>query len=144
MLILLSAFLVICAVSVLGYSMAGWTRFEKRWRDILLGAMLPRGDDRPGVRDLDLREFWILFERHAPPLVRIGLRAATWFLTFLPLFSRGCRRPFFRLDPDSRDRFLNAASSSRFYIVRQLVMTVKTFAAFAYFCDPEVRRRYGC
>ncbi|MBI5524984.1 MAG: hypothetical protein HY897_01475 [Deltaproteobacteria bacterium] len=143
MLLLLSAIFVITLVSVLGYSMVGWAPFEMRWRDALLGAMLPGDGDRPGFDDIDLREFWAIYDTHAPPLVRIGLRAATWFLTFLPLFVSGCRKPFFRLDADRRDRFLRAASSSRFYLVRQLMMTVKTFAAFGYFSNGVVRGLFG-
>lgn len=118
-----------------------WLGFERRWCDALFGAMIPAAGGRPGVCDLDLAAFWALYDESSPPLVKLGLRAAVWVLTLMPICS-GRLRPFTSLDPAQRDAFLVAASASPFYPVRQLVMAVKTFAAFAYFQDAVVRRQF--
>jgi hypothetical protein len=120
----------------------GWLGFERRWCDALFGAMIPAAGGRPGVTDLDLAAFWRLYEECAPPLARLGFRAAVWILTLMPIVA-GRLRPFTALDAAQRDAFLVAAAASPFYLVRQLVMTVKTFAAFAYFHDAAVRARIG-
>ena len=119
----------------------GWFGFERKWCDALFGAMIPAAGGRPGLGDLDLRAFWELFDEAAPALARLGLRAAVWILNLLPLVF-GRFRTFSSLDPAGRDAFLAAAAGSRFYLVRQLMMTLKTFAVFAYFQDPGVRKRY--
>lgn len=116
----------------------GWLGFERRWCDALFGAMIPASAGRPGVCDLDLAAFWAQYEESAPPLAKLGLRAAVWLLTLLPIVF-GHLRPFTSLDPAQRDAFLVEASVSPFYLVRQLVMAVKTFAAFAYFQDAGAR-----
>lgn len=119
----------------------GLLPLERRWARALMGAMLPATPGGgPGIDALDLEPFWSDYERTAPPLVRLGLRASIWILTWLPLLSGRGLRPFHRLPAAQRDRLLCAWSESRWYLLRQLVMTVKVIVCFAAFRDPEVRR----
>ena len=73
--------------------------------------------------------------------MRAGLRPMLHTLVFLPVVS-GYRKPFFRLGPDERARFLTATASDPRYLVRQALTTLKTLACFAYFDDPQVRARF--
>lgn len=122
--------------------MTGWTRIERRWRDALLAALIPRVEESglPGLGELELASFWDVVEREAPSLVRLGLRTAVWCLTLAPILLIGRPRLFTGLDNGERDVMLNRAGSSRSYLVRQLVTTLKAFACFAYLRDPMVRR----
>lgn len=113
-----------------------WSSWERRWRDALLEAMIPGGHGLPPLTSLELGGFWREYQATAPPLVRFGLRASVWLLTWLPL---GKLRPFHRLPAAARDRWLNRAARSRFYLLRQLVMTVKMIACLAYLTDGDVR-----
>ena len=79
-------------------------------------------------------------EGEAPGLVRLGLRVAVWALTFAPLLLLGSLRLFPGLAPDRQDLLLQRAAGSRFYLLRQLVTTIKALACLAYFRDPRVRR----
>ena len=117
--------------------MVPWTRMERRWRDALLGSMIPRAGDRPGLGELNLTDFWTLYREAAPPVLRFGLRVAVWSLTWGALFAAG--RPFHRLEPARQDRLLERAAGSRWYLVRQLVTTLKLIACFAWLHDPKVR-----
>ncbi len=121
--------------------MKSWLGFERRWRDALFAAMIPRTPeaDLPGLDELDLEPFWEVMERQAPAMVRLGLRASVWLLAFSPLFLIGSLRLFPGLDPARRDRVLRRAADSRLYLLRQLVTTVKALACLAYLRDPEVR-----
>ncbi|MFA6032537.1 MAG: hypothetical protein WC889_06530 [Myxococcota bacterium] len=116
-----------------------WLGFEARWRDTLFAAMIPPSGGRPGLGDMELSGFWNEVGEAAPPLARIGLRVAVWLLNLLPLVTPGFFRTFSGLDADGRDRFLARISSSKWYILRQLLMTIKAFSAFAYFRDGNVR-----
>ena len=120
-----------------------WLGFESRWRDALFGAMIPPSGSRPGLANIDQTRFWGTLDQSAPPLVALGLRAAVWILTFMPCFMFKYLKPFNRLSADKKDEFISCATRSNWYLVRQLVMTVKAFSAFAYFSDPGVRKHFG-
>ncbi len=119
-----------------------WTPWERRWRDTLCAAMVPAtGDDLPGLESVDTGEFWREYERHAPELLRLGFRASVWALSLAPAVVLGKPTTFAGLAREDRDRLLEMVSSSRFYLVRQLPMTVKLLACFAYLRDDDVRTR---
>lgn len=120
--------------------MIPWTRFERRWRDALMAAVLPPAADGslPGLGDLDLDGFWRELRAAAPPVLRAGLRASVWALALAPLLL-GRRRTFLGLSADERDALLARAAGSRSYLLRQMALTLKTLACFAYFRDPAAR-----
>ena len=66
--------------------MARWLSVERRWRDALLAATLPRPEDgsRPGLAELDLGSFYEELDAHAPFMVRNGFRAEVWSLSLAP------------------------------------------------------------
>jgi hypothetical protein len=123
--------------------MRSWAAFERRWRDALFAAMIPRTaegtDELPGLSELDLTSFWHNLDRTAPPLLRLGLRASVWLLTFAPLLVLGTPRLFPALPAEKRDALLRRAAGSRLYLLRQLVAAVKALACLAYLHDPRVR-----
>lgn len=123
-----------------------WSERERRWRDALLTAVIPASalePEQPGLAEVDTEPFWSEMERAAPPLLRLGLRVAVWVLTWAPLLLIGRARSFGRLADSEQDRLLEQASSSRWYLLRQLVMTLKAIACFAYFRAPTARRRFA-
>jgi len=120
-----------------------WTTTEKRWRDSLCAAMIPDVDTGhlPGLHGVNLDSFWQEYERSAPGLLRFGFRAAVWALTFAPPALLGTVRTFESLNAEDRDRLLQKVANSRFYLVRQLPLTVKLTACFAYLRDDDIRDR---
>lgn len=121
--------------------MIGWTDPERRLRDALFAALLP-GDPEsglPSIAALDLRAFWEDLDRAAPPLLRFGLRGSVWALSLLPIVIVGVPRTFVGLDDEARQRFLDRAAGSGSFLVRQVLLTLKTVACLAYLRDPAVR-----
>jgi len=120
-----------------------WTRWERRWRDALCTSMVPSAPEQPlpGLDSVDTEAFWQEYERVAPDLLRFGFRAAVWALTFSPPFVIGKPSTFAGLEPEDRDRLLERISGSRFYLLRQLPLTVKLLSCFAYLRDDDVRKR---
>ncbi len=119
--------------------MQNWLAFERRWCQALLEAMIPSGERQPGIAAVDMAPFWPRFQAAAPPLLRHGLRASVWLLTWLPLIWPGCWRTFGGLNDERRDRFLVAVAGSRFFLLRQVVLAVKLVACLAGFHGPAVR-----
>lgn len=120
--------------------MIGWSEWERRLLASILETMLPSpGPGVPGIGELDLTEFWRRFEESAPPLLRIGLRGATWGLGLGAVFLLGRPVSFDALAPADRELLLERASESEVFAIRQMVMVLKVVASFAYFHDPSVQ-----
>ncbi len=120
--------------------MTHWTAAERRWRDAIAAAMLPRHGALPGFAEHSAPDaFWARLGEVAPPLLRHGLRAATWAITWAPLPI--CGRQFHRLAPIDREAFLRRFDESRWFLVRQLVLAWKLVACLGLLTDPAVRAR---
>lgn len=108
------------------------TGFEQRWCERLLQAVIPGPN---GLASIDLTAFWVRFQAAAPPHLRLGLRVATWGLSFAPLFI--CRRPLFRQsDPD-----VCLQRVAAWPVLMDLAEIVKVVACFAYFQDAVIQER---
>jgi hypothetical protein len=105
--------------------------------------MIPGRDDAPlpGLAAVDTAEFWREYEARAPDLLRFGFRASVWALSLAPPLLLGRVRTFEGLSPAERDELLDKVSRSRSYLIRQLPLTVKLMACFAYLRDDDVRTR---
>ncbi len=105
---------------------------ERRWADALFDALL-------GRPIADRSRFWTTVAAAAPPLPRLGLRAAVHLLTFLPLSQRRFRRPFFALASDEQLDCVEAMAAHGLLTVRQAVSTLKVIACLALFEEPAMR-----
>jgi hypothetical protein len=121
--------------------MHGWSLPEREVRDALFAAMIP-GDPASGLpplAEIDLTAFWTELGRAAPLLLRLGLRATVWALAVLPVLVLGVPRSFVGLDDEARQQFLDRAAVSGSFLVRQMLLTLKTVACLAYLRDAKVR-----
>ena len=111
-----------------------WTRIERKWLDALFSATL-------GIDATIQIDFWIQFSDAAPSELRWGLRATTWVLTLMAVFATG--RPFHWLRLERGAELMSRWNMSRWYLVRQLVMTLKVVACFEYLGRADVRQELG-
>ncbi len=120
-----------------------WTRRERRWRDALCAAVIPPPADGelPGFSALSTGEFWREVDQVAPPLLRLGLRGAVLGLALCPPVVIGRLTTFDRLTPEEQDRVVTRVGQSRWFLARQLPMTLKLMACFAYLREADVRAR---
>lgn len=116
--------------------------FEQRWLLSILKALLPSRADQPGFEAVNFSEFWPLFKQAATPLLVFGVRAATWFVFWTPFYWIGRWRNFNQLSPDEQDRVINRAATAKFFLVRQMLNTLKIVACFAYFREPLLRQPF--
>jgi len=127
-----------------GASGLEWLGFEQRWVESILAATLPARpeDEMPGFSDIELDDFWERFLEWVPLHFRIGLRLATWVVTFWPILTLRSFRTFHGLSDERKDEILRSIEHSRFFVVRQATFVFKTTAGFAYFREPETQRRF--
>ena len=111
--------------------------FEEAWARAVLAAMFPV-DDLAREKSYGGRFAGIIAS--APFEAAVGLRLALLMVVLSPLFVMKRPRTFVGLAPDAKERVLDALLSSSMYMVRQLVMALKTMGAILYAHDPEVRR----
>ncbi len=120
---------------------AGWMPVERRWLAALLAAMLPARRDWPGLGELELAPFWETFSKSAPLTLRFGLRTTVWVLGLSPFFLLRRPRTVSGLSDEERDRLVALAASSRLSLLREVVMTLKLVACFAYFHDSDLEAK---
>ena len=125
--------------------MRHWFKFERRLRDDVMNAMIPRwasADDEeglPGIEDLDLEPFYERLGSKAPRMVGLGFQAAVWLFLIAPLIWLGSFRPFRKLPSSRKQKLLERVAVSKLYVVRQMMMVLKTLACLAYLRDPVIR-----
>lgn len=114
---------------------------ERAWAEALFDAILGPVEhhDLPAFASIDHTSFYRAID-HAPgPQFAPGLRGMITAATLATVPTHG--RPFHALDRDARVRAIDTMSEDPRYLVRQILSTLKILATFAYFEDPEVRRR---
>jgi hypothetical protein len=121
-------------------------RFELAWVLAILSTIYPaHANDRLtlGADDVPLAAFFDDVFARAPGLPLLGIRAATWAITFCPLFVIGRFGLFHRLPTNDRLRVIEGLGHSRFYLVRELPMLIKTIGCLGYGSLPAVQQQIG-
>ena len=111
-----------------------------------LEALLPSGADPNlplGLFDAGFDAFYAEFQADAATGLRVGFTAALWAAIWLTPLLIGKVPPISRLEPEDRERALEALLSSRIYSLRQLGLVLKAVTSFAYGADPRVRDAIG-
>ncbi|HEX3346060.1 MAG TPA: hypothetical protein VHS09_15860 [Polyangiaceae bacterium] len=119
------------------------TRFEDRWAEAAMGAIFP-GSAESGLADIramDVRRFLRQLMRSVPFQAAFGLRAAVWLVALAPLFVLGRLTTIVGLTTPDRERLVETLVASRSYVVRSLVLILKTMGALLYAGNDAVRAR---
>jgi hypothetical protein len=120
--------------------------FERRWFHIAFDTILPSGatENLPiGAKDVPMNAFLDDLLVHSPGRITLGFRLAIWFLIWSPiLFLRSFRR-FTGLSESARVQWLRRLERSRFYVIRELPVVIKTVACLGYCGLPTVQEQIG-
>ncbi len=120
-----------------------WTGMERRWRNALCDAVLPARPSAaiPAFSESDPDAYWGELLDAAPPLMRFGLRASVWALTFAPILLLGTPALAPGLSLERRGELLRRAYASRIYPLRMGVEVLKLVTCFWALRQPAVRAR---
>jgi hypothetical protein len=119
------------------------TRLELGWAEAAMGAIFP-GSSESGlvdIRGMDLAGFLREVLRVVPFKPALGMRLAIWMCALAPLFVLGRFATLTGLAAPDRERVLGRLVASRLYVVRSLVLILKTMGALLYAGDGGVRAR---
>jgi hypothetical protein len=119
------------------------TQFENRWAEAALGAIFP-GSREEGLRDIramDVPGFLSRVMHTVPFQAAFGLRVAIWLVALAPLFVLGRFATIARLALPEQEGVVARLVASPRYLIRSLVMILKTMGALLYAGDDGVRAR---
>lgn len=121
--------------------------FERGWVTAQMEALIPRGGEpRYPWSALDTGAVEVFEEMvlYLPAITAIGLRLAVAGVELMgPRLGLKKRGRFSALSPEEREECLAALSKKDTYIVRQLVLLLKSVACLAWCGDPRVRKALG-
>ncbi len=118
-------------------------RWERAWAEAAMQAIFPGSpeDGMAGIGEMGLARFLAEVMQCLPFRAALGMRVAVWLVAMAPLFIVGKWKTIARLAPADRERVVAALSGSRVYVVRSLVLILKTMGALLYGGDAAVRAR---
>ncbi len=98
-----------------------------------------------GIPGLDRLDFGARLDevRRGPPMLRLGLYAATVLFVLLPVWTVFTPLPSFWLSPARLELHANRLAGSRIYLLRQIMLLLKTVGGLLWGADPEVRQALG-
>jgi len=105
--------------------------------------LFPRTALLPGAADCDLDAFLERFRRESPMLMWIGVVLGAIVFHLSPIFTVFVPLPAFLLPSGLADRHAYRISTTRVYVVRQVVLLLKLAAGLSWGANPEVRRRFA-
>lgn len=116
---------------------------EQAWAEALFEAILGPVEEHalPSFASIDKTSFYAAID-HAPgPQFSPGLRGMVTAASLSTVPSFG--RPFHALDRAQRSAAIDRMAKDERFVIRQILSTLKILATFAYYEDPEVRRKCG-
>ena len=118
---------------------------DKRSRAVI-DTLLPSGahpDLKLGAFDAGFDEFFTYFERTAVLPMRLGFRGALFVAAWVSPLLILRLPPLDRLEKEDREKALEALGASRIYVLRQMLLLLKSVVCFSYGAHPEVRKVLG-
>jgi hypothetical protein len=119
------------------------TRFETAWAEAEMQAIFPGSSD-DGLADIgamDVKGFVTQTMRYMPFQAALGFRLAVWLVALAPLVVIGRLATIKGLALTERERVIERLVASKAYVIRSLVLILKTIGALLYAGDDGVRAR---
>jgi hypothetical protein len=113
---------------------------------IILDTLAPAGAHpvlKIGILDAGFKEFWSEVERTALPGWPLGLQAALFAANWAAPLLIGRLPPLAMHDRPTRERALAAMDTSRFPLLRQMMVMLKTIVSLCYGANRDVRDAIG-
>ncbi len=106
-------------------------------------AIFPSGRTLKGADQTALKPFVAQFLRETNLTMKAGLWLAALLFTILPLFTVFLPLPAFLLPRKLLDKHADKLMTSRIYLLRSLVFTLKMVGGICWGMDADVRKKLG-
>ncbi len=108
-----------------------------------LESIFPSSDGLSGIERTDLEAFLEQFHKEAPPVMRAAIVACAAAYNVSTPVTVGLPIPATLLPKRLLDLHAQRAAYSRIYLLRQVVLLLKTVGGMCWGADPEVRAQLG-
>ena len=95
----------------------------------------------PGLDTIDSKPLIRSIIGEAPPTIRLTLWVSVLLFQVTPLLTLGIPLPARWLSADAVDRHAQRLAGSNFYLLRQIMLMLKTIGGLAWGAAPEVRQK---
>jgi len=108
-----------------------------------LAATFPSSTRLPGLDRVDPLPFVQRLRREAPASIRWAFYVSALVFALTPVLTLGIPWPAFWLSAERQDRHAQALSGHRLYLLRQVMVMVKTIGGLCWGADPSVRAAFA-
>ena len=108
-----------------------------------LESIFPPSDDLAGISDAELDAFLDQFNQEAPPVMRVAIVACAAAYNVSTPLTVGLPIPAALLPKRLLDLHAQRAAYSRIYLLRQVVLLLKTVGGMCWGANPEIRSQLG-
>ena len=108
-----------------------------------LESIFPATDELPGIAETDLEAFLTQFHKEAPPVMRVALFGAAAAYNVSTPLTVGLPIPAALLPERLGDLHAQRAACHRVYVLRQIVLLLKTIGGMCWGANPEIRTQLG-
>ena len=106
-----------------------------------LAMVFPSTPQLPGLDVIDCKPFLRQLNREAPFIIRATLIASVLLFNVTPVLTLGIPLPAFALSRARVDVHEQRLSESSIYLLRQIVLMLKTMGGLCWGAAPEVRQK---
>lgn len=108
-----------------------------------LESIFPSSDNLAGIEETDLDAFLDQFNEEAPPVMRAAILACAAAYNVSTPVTIGLPVPAALLPKRLLDLHAQRAAYSRIYLLRQVVLLLKTVGGMCWGANPEIRSQLG-
>ena len=108
-----------------------------------LVAYYPRTAAMPGVEDCGVDAFIEKVRAETTMLMWIGIVASALAFQLTPIMTVFVPLPAFLLTPAARDRHAHAISTTKIYLLRQIIFVARMIGGLCWGTHPDVRKHFA-
>lgn len=106
-----------------------------------LAVVFPSTPQLPGLDTIDSKPLIRQLNREAPFAIRATMLTSVLLFNLTPVLTLGIPLPAFALSKAQVDKHALRLAGSSFYLLRQIVLMLKTIGGLCWGASPEVRQR---
>lgn len=108
-----------------------------------LGVVFPSTPQLPGLDAIDCQPLLRNLSAQAPFTIRATMHLSVLLFCLTPILTLGIPLPAFLLSKAQVDRHAQKLSMSSIYLLRQIMLMIKTIGGLIWGAAPEVRQKFG-
>jgi len=120
----------------------GFSSYTHSILKALVSTLVPRHESFPPV-DEDATRYVEKSMKHFPFYLRVSMIFGLYFLQFSPLFLGFYFRPFTKMTPEQKERYIATWAKSRFSLRRDMIRGIRALCMIGAYSNPDILSHIG-